>query len=483
MSFNSFGFILAFLPVTLFIYWMLRKKGQNGLSVWFLVLASVFFYCVNYPVGIVPFALSLIVNWLLCRKILLTGKKGFLITGVVFNVLLLCIYKYGVVLFHDTAGILSAPGISFYTFCAIALLAECNAGTVRDLSVKEYTFLMTFFPKITQGPITVPSDILPQKEGKSGVDIESVYRGVLLFLLGCFKKVIIADTLGAAVDYGFSNLEAMHTGEALIIMLSYTLQLYFDFSGYCDMAMAVASFFGFELPLNFDSPYKARNIADFWKRWHMSLTRFLTRYIYIPLGGSRKGLTRTCINVLIVFFISGIWHGAGVTFIIWGMMHGVMMVIYRLYSTRRKARAAEDGDEKKGSRLSGALSVALTFIYVNAAWVFFRAPRIKDALSLFESMADVWFPRFNYGLAKCFNIEELWYVIKILNLDGWNNSIYILMFVILIALVALVMAAPSAAEFSKNCRIGIVTTVLMIVLAVWCLLSFEGVATYLYVNF
>lgn len=478
MSFNSFGFILAFLPVTLLIYWMLRKKGQYGPSVWFLVLASVFFYCVNFPEGIVPFALSLAVNYLLAGRILKTGKRSYLAAGIVFDVILLCVFKYTVLVFPEASSILSAPGISFYTFAQIALLCECSAGTVRELSLKEYSFLMTFFPKITQGPITLPGDMLPQKNGRECVDLETIYRSILLFTLGCFKKVIIADTLGSAVDYGFTNLESMHTGEALIVMLSYTLQLYFDFSGYCDMASAIAALFGFELPVNFDSPYKAHNISEFWKRWHISLTRFLTKYVYIPLGGNRKGLRRTCINILIVFLVSGLWHGAGITFIIWGMMHGALMLIYRLYHTHKK-----ESEEKNPGLFVGALSVILTFLYVNAAWVFFRAPSLKDAASLFGSMGELWFPRFNYGLAKCFNIEELWYVIKILHLDGFSNSIYILMFAILGVLLAAVFFAPNAATFAKKCRVSWRTSILIIILGLWCLLSFEGVATYLYVNF
>ncbi len=478
MSFNSFGFILAFMPVTLLIYWMLRKKGQNGPSVWFLVLASVFFYCINFPEGIIPFTLSLAVNYFLAEKLLLTGKKIYLTAGIIFDVILLCIFKYSGFFFPDAGKVLSAPGISFYTFAQIALLCECSAGTVRELSVREYALLMTFFPKITQGPITLPEDMLSQKGGRDHVDAETVYRSILLFVLGCFKKVIIADTLGQAVDYGFSNPESIHTGEALIVMLSYTLQLYFDFSGYCDMASGIAALFGFELPINFDSPYKAHNISEFWKRWHISLTRFLTKYVYIPLGGNRKGLKRTCINILIVFLISGIWHGAGITFIIWGMMHGVMMLAYRLYSMRKKRT-----EDKGPGLIVRGLSVTLTFLYVNAAWVFFRAPGIKDAAALFGSMGELWFPRFNYGLAKCFNIEELWYVIKILHIDGFSNSIYILMFVILAVLLAVVFFAPNAASFAGKCRIGWGTSVLIIILGVWCLLSFEGVATYLYVNF
>lgn len=486
MSFNSFGFIFVFLPITLIAYWMLRKKGYYGLSVWFLVLASCFFYAVNFPEGILTFALSLGINYFLCRSILKTGQKTFLTAGVVFDVAVLAICKYAPYLIANDDATLPAPGISFYTFCEIALLAECYAGNVRRLSVREYTLLMTFFPKITQGPITMPEDILDQKDGAYDISIEQIYRGILLFVMGCFKKVIIADTLGKAVDYGFADLHSMHTGEAIVILISYTLQLYFDFSGYCDMAMAVASFFGFKLPLNFDSPYKARNISDFWKRWHITLTRFLTKYVYIPLGGNRKGAKRTYINILLVFLISGLWHGAGLTFVIWGAMHGIMSVIYRAWSVWRKKRALQAEKPQKlhkESPLTNAICTLLSFIYVGVAWMFFRAPDIKAASSYFESLGELWFPRFNYGLAKCFNIEELWYVVKLLHLDGYRNSIYILMFVILAVLLATVFFAPKAVDVAKRCRINIITSVFIVVIGVWCMLSFEGVATYLYVNF
>ncbi|MCR4990160.1 MAG: MBOAT family protein [Lachnospiraceae bacterium] len=463
---------------------MLKKKGQSTLSVWFLVLASLFFYVCAFPEGIIAFALSLVVNYLLALLILKNRKKIYLIVGVIFNIMLLGIYKYAFMILPVLKDKLSAPGISFYTFCAIALLVECQKGSLGELSLREYSLLMTFFPKIAEGPITLSDDMLSQKEGRSSLDVETVYRSILLFTLGCFKKVIIADTLGSAVDYGFADLFSMHTGEALVIMLSYTLQLYFDFSGYCDMAMAVASLFGFDLPLNFDSPYKARNIVDFWKRWHITLTKFLTRYLYIPLGGNRKGRARKYLNILIVFFVSGIWHGAGLTFIIWGMMHGVLYVIYGWIKDRKMERAG-DIVKKNGffEKLKSAACVFLTFIYVNVAWVFFRAPDMKAAKDFFADIGELWFPRFNYGLAKCFNIEEFWYVIKLLHLDGWNNSIYILMFVILALLLLLVFKSPSALEFSSKCRISFFTTALMTILIVWCMLSFEGVATYLYVNF
>lgn len=477
MSFNSFLFLLVFLPITLIIYWMLKKKDLGSKAIWFLVLASLFFYGYNCISGLAVLLISLIINYLIASGILKGKGKLVLAIGIVVDILTLAFFKYGPLFLGTKISFIKTPGISFYTFCEIALLMECYRGTVTKLSVREYSFLMIFFPKMIEGPIVRPFEMLDQHEGASGLDIEKIYRLILLFVLGCFKKVIIADTLGGAVDYGFTNLDVLHTGEALIVMLSYTLQLYFDFSGYCDMAMAIAGFFGFELPLNFDSPYKARNILDFWKRWHITLTTFFTRYLYIPLGGNRKGKARTYINFLMVFFVSGLWHGAGWQFIIWGMMHGVLYLI---------CRAIYDSNGHKElfkGKIGGFFATLFTFIYVNVAWVFFRAPSVEDAVHLFKDMGQCWFPRFNYGLAKCFNVDELWYVLKVLHLDRFNDSIYFLMIIILAVLLIIVFKAPSAVTFAKKCRINWGTTILITVLLIWCVLSFEGVATYLYVNF
>ena len=493
MNFTSFAFLLVFLPLSLIIFWMIRKNHKECAALWFLIFASVIFYAVNFTDGLLIFILSLFINFLLIRKI----NKSRLIAGVVFDIALLVFIKYVPLLLNISELIvlrigdtdvtllsLNAPGISFYTFTEIAFLVEAYRGNFSKLKAKEYVFAMTFFPKIIQGPIVSPVNMVEQLPGTK-INWEKSYRAILLFCFGCFKKVIIADTLGGAVDFGFDSLSSMHTGEALIIMLSYTLQLYFDFSGYCDMAMAVASLFGFELPINFNSPYKARNIDDFWKRWHITLTGFFTKYIYFPLGGSRKGQLRTYLNILIVFLVSGLWHGAGWQFIIWGMMHGVLFVITRAVNNRQKQHASENRVVFEGfwAKTVNCLKVFLTFVYVNAAWVFFRAPSVADAFHLFKDMGECWFPRFNQNLAKCFNIDELWYIIKVLHLDRYWWSTYILMFAILILLLILVFKGKSSVEYVRECKINLFNTALIVVLAVWCLLSFEGVATYLYVNF
>lgn len=513
MSFNSFIFLLAFLPVTLFIYWMLRLRGHFKMSLYFVTVASFIFYGYEFLKGIPALIVSLVVNYILASVILKQIKvsdndaalnkkridtyvsKIALLIGIIFNVMLLSVFKYGGQFIPLIGTDIIAPGISFYTFCEIALLVECYRGNVCRLTAGEYGFLITFFPKLLEGPIVGPNELLEQKYGKEKLSVEEIYRGILLFSLGLFKKVIIADTLGMAVDYGFNNPDSIHTAEALVVMLSYTLQLYFDFSGYTDMAMALAGFLGFKLPLNFNSPYKAKNIDDFWKRWHISLTKFFTQYIYIPLGGNRKGEVRKYINYLIIFFISGIWHGAGWQFIIWGMMHGVLFVITRMWTDLRSRDlgkvnkendSAATSDKKQCfiiGRLFDGIKILLTFLYVNVAWVFFRAPSVKAALRLFKSMAELWFPRFNIGLAKCFNMDELWYVLKVLHLDRFEYSIYILMIMILVLLLIMIFKAKNSVSYAMECKINLFSTALIIVLLAWSLLSFEGVATYIYVNF
>lgn len=470
------------MPVVLTVYWMLRRRERYTLSLIFVTVMSVIFYGVNFPKGLPVLIISLLVNYMLAGKIIKSGSKKLLAFGVLFDVLLLAMVKYGYLISPELETRITAPSISFYSFCEIALLFECYRGTVEELSVAEYSFLMTFFPKMLEGPIVRPNDILPQLKSMASTDMSAdtkhildwgiAWRMLLLFSMGLFKKVIIADVLGSAVDYGFTNLNVLHTGEAIVVMLSYTLQLYFDFSGYSDMALAIAGLFGFELPLNFNSPYKAHNICDFWDRWHISLTTFFTRYLYIPLGGNRKGKLRMYINFLIVFFISGLWHGAGLQFIIWGMMHGILFVITRALKNKNIM-----------VKIPGFIAELLTFIYVNIAWVFFRAPSVEDALHLFKDMAQCWFPRFNMGLAKCFNMDELWYVLKVLHLTSYEYSLYILMVVILIVALVMVFGAPTAIDYAGNCRINIANTVLMAGLLAWSVLSFEGVATYLYVNF
>ncbi len=448
-------------------------------------------------------------------------RKCILGAGIVLNVAVLCFFKYARLLPALQGMELDAPGISFFTFTQIAFLVETYRGNIAPMGMREYGLYVSFFPKLMQGPIMLPEDFQAQRsdekpteqrgdekpaEGKKkrtwavfedlalrSAEVrdewwEKLLRNVILISLGLFKKVILADTLGQAVSAGFENVATLHAVDAWVVMLSYTLQLYFDFSGYCDIAMGVAAFFGYDLPLNFDSPYKAVNIMDFWKRWHKTLTDFLTKYVYIPLGGNRKGTFRMYVNFLIVFFVSGIWHGAGWQFIVWGMMHGVLYVITRAVSGQgkeNKGRTEEDSGRihRMLRGLSCGVSVLLTFLYVNIAWVFFRASSVTEGLRFLQRLVLGGAGKVSRTIAEAFNLDEFWYVIKVLHLDQSSNSYFYVMVLFLIACLLLIWAVPNAVQIARKCRLNAGMILLAAVLFVWSVISFSGVSTFLYFNF
>ncbi len=488
MLFNSYGFVFLFFPLTVLGYQICGRAGaafrggryETVLKKGFLFVVSLIFYGWQSPKYLPVLLLTMAVNYGLSRLIVRSWertarhRKILLFWGVAFNLSLLAGFKY------LGNGSFVPLGVSFFTFTQIAYLAECCRENLQGSGVLSYGLYVVFFPKIMQGPIALPGEMLPQLEKvKGGISWERSCRSISLFVLGLFQKVLIADTLGKAVDFGYGNLAALNTGDGLIVMLSYTLQLYFDFSGYCDMAMGIAGLFGIELPLNFNSPYKAANILEFWKGWHITLTRFFTKYVYIPLGGNRKGKGRTYLNCLIVFFLSGLWHGTGWQFIVWGIMHGVLYVITRAWREIKDAKAAY----KERGRVGRGICVLLTFLYVNAAWIFFRAPSMGDALSLLKTIGSFRFGRINWELAGCFNLDEFWYVIKVFGLDRWQYAHYILMALLLAALLGLVFFGENAVEYTRRIKPRGLHMVFMAVLFVWSVLSFSGVSSFLYVNF
>lgn len=511
MNFNSFEFLLIILPITLVIYWLLRSRGKVTVAQWVMVAATLIWYGVSFwetsPPALPILVVSLAINFLILKKVLSRRKSGnnetervnpngmreadeavtdagktasiLLAVGVVFNISLICISRFFV----------SIPGVSFYSFSAIAVLVEAYRMTVSEVSAGEYIFFMTFFPKMMQGPIAVPEDTLFKGTGRDRINSETVFRAIILFSMGLFKKVIVADMFGSVVAYAYSDLQHIHTGEALIVIFSYAVQLYCDFSGYCDMGMAVANLFGYELPLNFDSPYQASNICDFWRRWHISLTRFFTKYLYIPLGGNRKGKPRMYLNFLIIYLVSGLWHGFNLTYIVWGMSQGVMFVITRLIleavKKRKNASAATNTPTWRhfGGRLLHILGIAFNFTYFALSIVIFRASSLSEAGRMFQSLGECWFPRLNVTLANCFNIDEFWYIIKVLHIDSWEYGIYIIPVIVLVATFIFLFLMPNAVRFSRKCRLGVPVMLLAAVLLIWSVVSFNGVATYIYVNF
>lgn len=338
MLYNSYIFIFAYLPIVLIGWYTLNRLKVYNAALWWLVISSLFFYGYFNWSYLPIIIISVIVNYVLSMFIRPDGKysldnkirKLLLISGLLGNIAVLFYYKYfdffvqniNALFKTDFAmlNLLLPLGISFFTFQQISYIVDSYKGKQSNCSILEYSLFVTYFPQLIAGPIVLHSEVIPQFQNikNRSFSSDNFAKGLCAFSIGLAKKVLVADTFAKAADYGFSHIEGLGTVNALIVMLSYTFQIYFDFSGYCDMATGIGKFFNIDLPMNFNSPYKAITITDFWKRWHMTMTRFFTTYVYIPLGGSRKGKIRTYINVMIVFLVSGLWHGANWTFILWG---------------------------------------------------------------------------------------------------------------------------------------------------------------------
>ena len=392
MLFNSYEFIFLFLPFTFFIYFYLNKKRLTELSKGFLVFASLFFYSWWNIVYLPLILVSMLFNYAVGKQLSklthtkgLVSKKSLLSVGVIANLSLLGYFKYSDFFIENFNGVFGADvpllhlalplAISFYTFQQIAYLVDSYRAETKEYDFLNYAVFVTFFPQLIAGPIVHHAEMMPQFANVRNKvkNYHNIALGLFIFSMGLFKKVAIADTFAVWATQGFDVADKLEMIEAWATSLSYTFQLYFDFSGYTDMAIGIALLFNIKLPINFNSPYKALSIQDFWRRWHMTLSRFLKDYIYIPLGGNRKGETRTYINLFATFLLGGIWHGAGWTFVFWGMLHGLALMIHRAW-------------QKLGIKLPTVIAWFITFNFINITWVFFRAKEWDDALKVLHGM-------------------------------------------------------------------------------------------------
>lgn len=483
MLFNSYIFILLFLPLTLLGYFVINKKGYSRMALGYLILMSLWFYgYFNYSYLII-IILSVVVNFLLGKALHLDNRIGFrkayLGLGILLNVGCLFYFKY-FDFFIDNINyifktdfcmqnIMLPLGISFFTFQQISYIVDCYKDQKMNYGFVEYGAFVTFFPQLIAGPIVLHDELIPQllDENRKAFSYINFAKGMYRFSLGLAKKVLLADTLSLFVAVGYTDVDSLTRIDALMTVLFYTLQIYFDFSGYCDMAIGVGEMFNLSLPENFTSPYKAGNIKEFWDRWHKTLTRFFTRYVYIPMGGSRKGTLRTMINTFVVFLVSGIWHGANWTFILWGCIHGIWMVLNKTLG-------------KTLSKISVFVSKIWTFVLINLTWVYFRADSIGDAnkviKSLFVNSSNVIS---NDMQAVTEDIVEARLLLRLMP-DSMKN---IIVAIFAVVLVCVCLFAKNSEELTRkfvaNKRNSFITAFLLI----WCILSFSGVTEFLYFNF
>ncbi|MDY0181562.1 MBOAT family protein [Aliarcobacter skirrowii] len=493
MLFNSYEFIFLFLPITFFIYFYLNSKRLTVASKGFLVFASLFFYS-WWNIAYLPLILiSMLFNYVVGNSLAKASfenkkglnksfsKKSILIFGIVANLSLLGYFKYAD-FFIANFNLVSSSNvnllhlvlplaISFFTFQQIAYLVDSYRGETKEYDFLNYALFVSFFPQLIAGPIVHHKEMMPQFASKWNMvkNYKNIALGLFIFSIGLFKKVVIADTFAVWATAGFDTATTLNLIEAWATSLSYTFQLYFDFSGYTDMAIGIALLFNIKLPINFNSPYKALNIQDFWRRWHITLSRFLRDYVYIPLGGNKKGSFRTYNNLLATFVIGGLWHGAGWTFVFWGFLHGLALIIHRVWTNL-------------GFKMNTILAWFITFNFVNIAWIFFRAKEWDDAIKVLSSM---------FSLDNVVLSEKLLSKFEFLKEIGVNGGKIFIdigaknseIFIFTILGFIITLSLKNSMEYMKIFKINNLFLLFTSFIFVYGILSLNKVSEFLYFNF
>ncbi len=507
MGFNSFTFIIIFLPILLIVWHLLNRARQFTLADIFLTGMSLYYY---YSFGLSFLAILLVsiavnygISFLMEKK--RNTVKAAEIIGVIFNLSLLFYFKYlgffGDIISSLTSKsfsfkeILMPIGISFFTFGQISFIADRARGDAPHYRFLDYCLYTVYFPKLIQGPIAFHKEMIDQFRKKSlrRFDTDTFARGIMSFIIGLGKKVLLADTLAKSVDYGFHYTYYLDTLTVIAVMLAYTFQIYLDFSGYCDMAGGVSMMLGYRLPDNFNSPYKAANVKELWQRWHMTLSRFFIRYVYIPLGGSRKGKVRTVLNVLIVFVLSGLWHGAGWTYMAWGLMQGLLVVWDDLGIVGVKEIWEES--EKKPRFLfrkepliliPRALSNILTFLMFVVSLIFFRSQDMTYAFMMFKRLFVFTFPGFFYRTASQLEISENYVLRQIfsrIGSGGGDNIVYVLTLLLLLAVSGFIMTRKNTRQIIEETTFRPGTALWLGIVFVWSFISLSDVSTFIYFQY
>lgn len=463
--------------MTIFLYYICGNINKK-LSVFVIIGSSLFFYGWFNWKYLLVFICSIIVNYLFSIIIYRSSCCKRLFLGVIIgcNLSLLFYFKYYNFFISNinsifktdisTIQIMLPLGISFYIFQQISYQIDSYRDHSKS-SISEYIAYITFFPQLVAGPIVFSEEFIPQIRDDSiyRLDFDNLAQGMFVFCLGLFKKMEIADTCGRVVDWGFNNIDLMSSLEAWITIICYTFQIYFDFSGYSDMAIGMARMLNITLPQNFNSPYKALSIRDFWNRWHITLTRFLRKYIYIPLGGNRFGNIRTSVNIMIVYLVSGIWHGAAWTFILWGGIHGMLCVLERYFS--------------KQSVIYRGLKWMYTFSMVSILWLLFRADSVKQWITILKKLVV-------FDLSLSIHLNDTFFMVADYTasiIGGITSSeIWIItMIPFLIVLLLVCVKGKNLSEIQISYNIG--TAVMISLIILLCIFSLSRNSYYIYFNF
>lgn len=503
MLFNSYIFIFVFLPLVLLGWYGLNHYGKYQLANLFLAGMSLWFYGYFNTYYLAIILVSIGMNYLLSylltkvpkdsarRK---TWNRAGLCVGLFLNLGILFYFKYydffieniNAVFGTDFVlkNILLPLGISFFTFQQLSFIIDRCLDRTEHYPFLNYVTFVTFFPQLIAGPIVLYDELIPQFQDTSRRRFDSVSfaRGIYLFVLGLAKKVLLADTFALMANYGFAQTFSLDSITTVVVILSYTFELYFDFSGYSDMAMGLGRMFNIELPVNFDSPYRSCTIKEFWQRWHITLSRFFITYVYIPLGGSRKGKARMLLNTFIIFLLSGLWHGAAWTYVVWGVIHGILVVWDNLGIVGIRGR-----EEKRPSRfhIPAWLGWIGTFTLFNLSLFFFRSESMLGAVQLFRNLfSGTWNGKL-FEIASQLDISEIYIIRQAVDLIAPNlvNYVYMIFMLLLFVLAFYLIFQPNAYERAMNKELTSGKCWAACILLVWCILSLSQVSTFLYFNF
>lgn len=479
MIFNSYIFILLFLPFTVSLFYIFRRFAPWRLCIGFLCLISLIFYCCDSPKNILILLASIAFNYLIQKKIFSNKEKIFqeriyLAVGIILNVMILFYFKYYGFFFENVNRIfnvqfsikqLALPlGISFITFQQIAFLVDTYRGKIGNIKFLDYICFITYFPHISSGPILLYQDFEPFLHKKKEVDWNKIAQGFYMFAMGLGKKVLIADVFGQAVNYGYANVTTLNTTTAIFVSIAYSIEIYFDFSGYCDMAIGISRMLQMDLPQNFDSPYQAVTILEFWKKWHITLTRFLTQYLYIPLGGNRKGKLRANINTIIVFACSGLWHGASWTFVLWGLIHGCFMVITKSF------KGIFDKIPKMINRI-------ITLSFVNLAWVLFRSSSWDTFKQMIQAIFQNKWGKLDNAIGDFFKPA----ILEAISISWIPSWVYAL---VATAVVMFMLFGCRNVQYkAEHLNYSVKSVVWVLAVLIISVCSFSGVTTFIYAAF
>lgn len=482
MQFNSFIFILLFLPLTVTLYYTLNKINDTVGKI-VLLIASIIFYAYTDRVTLIVLGISLVLNYGFALAIANVKKwrSFYLFTPIVINTGILLYFKYLNFVIENVNHFFmkSIPlkemilpiGISFFTFQQIAYMVAVYRKEIEKNNILDYLVYILYFPKILMGPLTEPTDFMAQINDTTlkKVNLDNIVCGIKIFSFGLFKKVMLADVFAKAVTWGYTNIDIATSMDWILVMLFYTFEIYFDFSGYSDMAVGTSLMLNIKLPINFDSPYKAISIRDFWKRWHISLTKFFTKYIYIPLGGSKKGIFFTYVNTMIVFLISGIWHGANWTFIVWGILHGALSIFDRIFDKYQK-------------KICKPIRWICTFIVINILWLLFRSDSINQWLDIIAKIISFQNLNISDGIIQIFNLQETVFISNVLGVTEFVKNIRgFWMIVYLIVSYGICLLFEN--NYKKLEKISWITMFVSSIAFVWGFICLSGESVFVYFNF